>query len=134
MKQRLLNSRRGAVMVVVIVCVMLASLAAASLMKMAVAQRRMIETQHWQLQAAWLAEAGLERAAARLDADAQYTGETWDLPAAEMPALHGAAVKIEVAAAPRRPNRRLVHVRADYPDHPRHRARHTKRAVVQLTQ
>ena len=72
------------------------------------------------------------RAAARLAADPGYQGETWNVPAEQLAGSDAAVVNIEVQPAGEQPDLRLVSVRADYPDHPRHRARQTKRALVQL--
>ena len=126
------SRRRGAVLVMVLVCMMVALVILTSLVKLAAAGRRMTDRQAWQVQASWLAESGLERAAWRLAADADYAGETWTLSADQMAAADAAVVRIEVETIPEQPNRRLVRVRADYPDHPQHRARQTKQAVVQL--
>ena len=124
--------RQGVVLVVVIVCVMVAAVVFTSIVKLAAAQRRMIDRQSWQMQATWLAESGLERAAWRLAADPNYPGETWTLPADQLAGTDGAVVKINVETIPELPNRRLVRIRADYPDHPQHRSRQSKQAVVQL--
>jgi len=124
--------RRGAVLVMVLVCMMVALVILTSLVKLAAAGRRMTDRQAWQVQASWLAESGLERAAWRLAADADYTGETWTLSADQLAAADAAVVRIEVETIPEQPNRRLVRIRADYPDHPQHRSRQSKQAVVQL--
>ena len=139
--------RRGAVMVMVLVCAMVALVIFASIVRLAAAGRRITDQQSRQVQATWLAESGLERAAWRLAADADYTGETWTISAEEFEVTDATAVKIavvkiavvkiavvkiEVQTIPEQPNRRLVSIRADYPDHPQHRSRQSKQAVVQL--
>jgi len=124
--------RRGAALVVALVCLAVASAVFMSLLKVAVAQRGALESHAWQVQAAWLAESALERAAARLAADADYPGENWKLPAEAFGGHHGAAVTIEVLGVSKRPDCRLVRVRADYPDHPQHRSRESKQVLVQL--
>ena len=126
------KGRRGVILVAVIVCTAVASMIFLSTVKTVAAGRRMMQEQSWRLQAAWLAESGLERAAARLAADPGYQGETWNVPAEQLAGSDAAVVNIEVQPAGEQPDLRLVSVRADYPDHPRHRARQTKRALVQL--
>ena len=126
------DRRRGAVLVMVLVCAMVALAILVSLVKLAAAGRRMVDQQSWQVQAVWLAESGLERAAWRLAADADYKGETWTLPADQLAAADAAVVQIRVETIPEQPNRRLVRVRADYPDHPTNRVRLSKQAVVEL--
>jgi len=116
----------------VLVCAMVALAILVSMVKLAAADRRMVDQQSWQVQAAWLAESGLERAAWRLAADADYKGETWTLPTVQVAATDAAVVRIQVETIPEQPNRRLVRVQADYPDHPQHRARESKQAVLEL--
>lgn len=124
--------RRGAVLLVALVAIAVTSVVFASLLRLSVAERRRVQTEAWQMQAAWLAESGLERAAARLGADAAYQGETWRLSADQLGAAYEAAVKIQVEAIPDEPERRRVRVEADYPDHPHQRARRTRAVVVQV--
>ena len=126
------HRRRGAVLVMVLVCAMVALVIFASIVKLAAAGRRVTDEQARQVQASWLAESGLERAAWRLAAEADYTGETWTLSADQLSGADAAVVKIEVEAVPEQPNRRLVRIRADYPDHPQHRSRQSKQAVVEV--
>lgn len=126
------DRRRGAVLVMVLVCMMVALAILVSLVKLAAAGRRMVDEQSWQVQAVWLAESGLERAAWRLATDADYTGETWTLSADQLAAADAAVVTIQVETIREQPNGRLVRVQADYPDHPQHRARESKQAVVRL--
>ena len=81
-------------MVMVIVCLVVATVVCGLLLKTAVLARESADAQHHRVQARWLAESGIERAAARLAQDARYSGETWTLPAAELP--HGGLVRIAV--------------------------------------
>lgn len=79
------------------------------------------------LQAEYLAVAGYDLAAAQLAADANYTGQTWDLAAEELGGQDRAVVVIEVAASAVGERTRAVTVVADYPaeaasvDRERHR-------------
>ena len=124
--------QRGAALIVTIVCMMAATVIFMSVLQLAVAERRAIRTQQWRVQAGWLAESALQRATNRLAADAEYAGETWKIPADELAGEDDAVVKIEVRPVADQPNRRVVHVRADYPDDPQQRARYEKQAVVDL--
>ena len=126
------NTRQGAILVIVLVCVAIASITFMSIAKVVSAQRRSTQKEAWRVEATWLAESGLERAAWRLTAEPDYTGETWTLAADQLDAAEGAVVEIRVETIPEQPNRRLVHVRADYPDHPQHRSRQSKQVVVEL--
>jgi Tfp pilus assembly protein PilX len=124
------DRHRGAVLIVVLVCFAVAAVLFVVLARQALAARRMVEKQLWGVQAQWVAEAAVERAAARLSADAKYSGETWTIPAAEFSGDSGAAASIRVEGVAGRPDRRLVRVEADYPDDPVHRVRWTTQAVV----
>jgi len=124
--------RRGVVLLVAIVCIAIASMIFLSLLQLSVAERRRVETASWQVQAAWLAESGIERAAAQLAADPDYRGETWNLSTDALGGPHEAVVTIQVETIPQRQQRRLVHVRADYPDHPQHRARQSKQVAIDV--
>jgi Tfp pilus assembly protein PilV len=95
-----------------------------------IAQRDSVEAAAWRIQATWLAESALERAAAQLAADAAYRGETWTIPAKELDAHNAAVVRIEVQTVSESPKARRVRVQADFPNHPEHRARQTKETVV----
>jgi len=118
------------VLIVVLVCVAVAAAVLMAVLRMSLAERESFRLQTRQLQAAWLAESGLERAAARLAADPQYAGETWHIAAEELGGLDAAVVTIRVEPAPHEPARRLVRVEADYPDHPQFRARKSKQVLV----
>ena len=119
-------------LIVALVCVVVALAITVSIIKLAATGRRMCRERSWQVQAAWLAESGLERAAWRLADQPDYTGETWSLSADELATTDAAVVTIQVETIPDRPDRRRVRVRADYPNHPQHRARASKQAVVQV--
>ena len=125
------RARRGIVLFIAVVCMAIAMVIFLSLLRLSVAERRRVETEAWQLQAAWLAESGIERAAARLAADAAYEGETWNLSGDVLGGRHDAVVRIQVERVPEHEDRRLVHVEADYPDDPVQRARRTKQVMVQ---
>ena len=84
------------------------------------------------LQAEWLAESGLERAAVRLAEAPDYRGETWQVPAADLGGPWSGTVTIAVEPVAAQPARRTVRVQADYPDGVEPRARRRKHATVEL--
>jgi len=126
------GSRRGAVLIAAMVCVAVATVVLISIVRMAGAGRRTMQTEAWRLQAAWLAESGLERAAWRLASDGAYSGETWTVAPEALAGGEAGVVEIEVEEIPGEADRRLVRVRADYPDQPQHRARQSRRVIVQI--
>ena len=113
-----------------IVCVVVATAAMYSLVRLAMGQRVRVEAESRRLQCVWLAESALDRAAWRLAADPKYPGETWKVAADALGGTDPAVVLIQVEPLPEQPMRRLVRVRADYPDHPIDRVRLSKQAVV----
>ena len=124
--------RRGAVLMTVMVCLALALAIGAAALRAGVARRGVAKGEERRLQAAWLAESGLERASARLAEAPDYDGETWEVPADDLGGRDAGAVLIRVEPAEGQPRRRLVRVRADYPTDPSRRARVSKSATIDL--
>ncbi len=138
--------RRGTVLVMALACLVILGVLQVLLVQAAVARRRLSHEQAFRHQARWLAEAGIERAAARLAAEADYRGETWQVSAEELPpsgqgASQPASVEIDVQSATAaadqrsddRANERMVRVRAAYPrDLPR-RVVYEKQITVSLS-
>jgi type II secretory pathway pseudopilin PulG len=122
---------RALTAVAVLVCLIIVTLVAGAVLKVALSQRDQTRAAEQRLQAEWLAEAGIQRALARLAAEPGYTGETWEIPPRDLDSVDGAQVAITVARAPGDGRKRDVRVHADYPlDAPR-RARHSKQVVVE---
>jgi len=124
------RTRRGAVIIIVMVCFVLAAAMFVSLARLAAVERRAARTRQWNAQARWLAEAALERAVAQLYERADYSGETWTIAPEEFSGRQGAVVRIGVEPLADRPDRCRVRVEADFPDDPRHRCRCKKEIVV----
>jgi hypothetical protein len=127
---------RAMITVAVLVCLLVITLICGSLLRLVQSQRTQIHSEELRLQADWLAESGLERAAARLGEDPAYHGETWSLSADELGGPASGVVTITVE--PRREgdqdasNERLVTVLADYPRDPPRRVRARKQGIVGL--
>ena len=121
--------RRGAVLIVVLVCLALATTMFVLVVKQAVAERRAIDRSHSALQSLWLAEAGVERAVARLAAEEDYAGETWIIPGQQL-SRDDAVVRIKVEKVADRPERRSIRVEADYPSGSEHRCRRVKQILM----
>jgi hypothetical protein len=127
------NGRRrrdGMVLVVVIVCLMVAAMMLVAVARQAGTARRAVRTDQFSAQAQWLAEAGVERALARLGADPAYAGETWPIPAKELDGQNDAEVRIQTEKVPSRPDRLDIRVEADYPLSPELRCRRAKQIEV----
>ncbi len=102
-------ARRGGALIVVLVCITVASAILVSLVRLGVAQRREAEVRDWETQAVWLAESGLDRAAARLAVDPKYGGETWTIPSSVFGGNKSGRVEIAVRPIANQPTLRGPH-------------------------
>jgi Tfp pilus assembly protein PilX len=125
--------RRGAVLVIVLILLLAVVVVIGSLMCMLLAEQRQLRSHDDRLQAMWLAESGLQRAAARLTHSADYAGETWAVSAESLGGDRAGNVEIQVQGVAGEPGVRRVQVTADYPADPVHRKRHSKQITIRLT-
>lgn len=93
------SSRKGGALVIALVLLTVASLLGIVVVRSVIAHARQLQRTPWRLQAEALAEAGLNRAAAQLRVAPDYTGETWQIPAAELGEHFAARVEIRRDAA-----------------------------------
>jgi type II secretory pathway component PulK len=126
------SRRPGAVLAAVLAALVVALAICGALLQTAVAERQQLRVIERRAQAVWLAESGLERAAARLAADTAYRGERWAISAGELGGPHGAIVEIEVRDAKEDAKWRSVQATAVYPDQGDLMARKSKQALVRL--
>ncbi len=126
------HQRRGGVMVAVMLCVLVVSLISVSLVKLALAQRRQVRRAELQLQAECLAQSALDRAATRIQADPNYSGETWERSAESFPGNRAGVVRIVVASVDAKTTQRRVSVVADYPAGTEQRARVSRETTIEL--
>lgn len=126
--------RRGAVLIMTLVCLALATIVGGVLLRWIVLEHKLLATRANESQARWLAETGIERAAARLAADADYSGETWQFSAGELPSGHAAQVELRIEAIEGQPRQRSLLVMAEYPTDADAPARVRKQIVYQLPQ
>ena len=78
---KLSRRQRGIVLAATLACLFLAILLSAGLGAATLSGHRRLEQEVLRQQAACLAESAAGRAAARLQLDAEYAGETWSIPA-----------------------------------------------------
>ena len=130
--QRLLSRRRGSIMIGAAICLLLATMLLASALKLASTGRRQVRQDQLRMQANWLAEAGLERAAARLEAEAGYQGETWKIAANDLDGQHAGQVVIKVDPAEDAEDLRTVIVEASYPAGATPSATRTRRSIIPI--
>jgi hypothetical protein len=118
------------VLAAAIACVFLTVLLSAGLVTSALRRHRQLERQVQDVQAVWLAESGMRRAAAQLANNPDYKGETWIVPAEELGRTFAGRVVIGVSTAEDNPSRHVT-VEAFYPDDPVNRTRVAK--VIEWT-
>ncbi len=108
-------SRRGAVLVLALVCVALIVAILASLITISRNQHKQKVRDELALQADWMAESAFERAVAMLDADAEYAGEEWFIPSPTAGDERSGLALIAVEPIEGRPDERIVTVSATFP-------------------
>lgn len=92
--------------------------------------RQMIKARH-EVQAQWLAQAGIDRAVAQLRKSESYRGEIWHVPADELDGLDAAEVQIRVEPAEKSGELHLA-VEARNPSDPIHGVKQTREATIHL--
>ena len=112
--------RSGAAMVIALVALLVVTLIAGMLLRTTIALHRQSRAYERQLQAAWLADSAVARAAAQLASSAEFQGETWTVDLA--PQAGRGVVVIAVEKIDDQPQRRKIAIEARYPDDPVHRA------------
>jgi hypothetical protein len=108
-----LRSRRGAVLIMALVCLALITAIGGALVRWALMEHNLLRSREQASQARWLAEAGIELAAAKLATAQDYAGETWLVPAADLP--EGQSARVRVQVVPIEAGRRSIEVEVEYP-------------------
>jgi Tfp pilus assembly protein PilX len=131
MKPLLRNDRRALLVLSVLACLTLVMLLAAAWLRILVLERQQLRAQQNRMQAEYLAQSALSRAAARLAANPKYDGETFRASAESLGAGSPAAVTIRVEAGDD-PQDRLVTASAQVPADGRDRAQRSIQQKIPL--
>ena len=110
--------RSGAVLAMVMVSLLVASMLGLALIETVLMHYRQMHVMHRQQQCFWLAEAGIQRAIQRLADSSDYQGEKWQVSADVLGAARSAVVAIEVTTAAGPPRTRDILVEARFSDDP----------------
>src|SRR5690606_1932738 len=103
------RQQHGVVLICALVCLSVATALVVTTVQQSLGVRRQGRMQ-WQLrQTEYLLDAGIRRAVARLSADEDYAGETWQ-PAAALPGFASVAVEIDVLPSDEESSTRQVTV------------------------
>lgn len=100
-----------------------------STLRLLATQQRAIVGERNAAQAQWLAEAGLERAAAQLAADPNYSGETWEISEQDFADPFTASVTIRVENDNENTLARRITAEASYPGSGAHSSR-ARRTII----
>ena len=126
------RDRRGVIVLIVMVCLLLVTMIGGSLLKLGLTQRRQARREQMRQQAMWLAESGIERAAAQLRINSDYEGEDWTLAGTDSIRGKQATVKISIQQSDESADRRTIAVVADFPRDTDQRVRISKQVVIDL--
>jgi type II secretory pathway pseudopilin PulG len=110
-----MKRRAGFALIGVMIVLVIASMLVVSWFKSISAQRDQLRMAEDRLAAEWLADGAIDRAAAKLRDNKDYTGETWAISAGELDAQDGAAIEIRVSPVDSHSDRRTIEIAADYP-------------------
>ena len=109
-------SRRGAVLVIVMICLLIVSLLMASLLKSALLQRRQTMKEQFRVQAEWILESALERAALQRLKNPEYQGEVWKISSADLGTRYSGSAKITLKATGVGDSLISIQARVKYPE------------------
>ena len=126
--------RRGAVLLVALICTLVAVMLFGTLLKIAVTGHGQLRNEERRVQADWLAEAGVERAAALLESNPDYAGETWQIAPQEFGGRFSGTVRIVVETNPNQPEHRVVSVQSHYPAGMEQSFQSRKRVAITVSQ
>lgn len=128
------RQRRGAVLIMALVCLVLAVTIGGALLRWVVLEHKLLATRADESQTRWLAEAAVERAAARLSSDAEYSGEIWEIAADELRTGQAGRIELRIDAIEGQSRQRSITVVAEYPLDAGTPARVRKQITYQLPQ
>jgi len=113
---------RGSGLVIALVTLLVVTSIMGSIMHALLTELRQTRQTAIEVQAQWLADAAVERAAVRLAANSSYAGETWnvDLPASSSGAESHGVVEIKIERGDGEKRAQII-VHANYPDDSRRR-------------
>lgn len=113
---RFLAKKNGIVTAAALICLAVAAAIFASVLRGLVAQRRDTDRLQRAVQARWVAESAVQRAAAQLATNAGYTGELWQIPPVQLDGRQSANVEIAVAKPDDLKAQRSLQISALFPD------------------
>jgi type II secretory pathway component PulK len=105
--------RRGILILAVLACLTLVTILAGVWLRMLTLERQQARSQQFTLQAEYLADSAMRRATAKLAANSDYRGETWQPSAEGLGLAIPAKVTIEVETDKDNPQTRSIRISAE---------------------
>jgi hypothetical protein len=110
---KIARRRKGAVLVVTLACLVIVMALSGQMLVGALRSSRQMHAERDLLQCEQLLQAGVDRAARRIEADAEYMGEMLEAPPAELGGVAAGRVTIDVSRVESEAPR--IRVQAEYP-------------------
>ncbi len=126
------SRRRGAGLIVALTTLLVVMLMTGTIVQALVSEIRQTRRNASELQAHWLADAALARAAAQIRADVAYSGETWQVAIADDESDVGVA-EIRVERLSDEPTSVRLLIETRYPDHPTRRITTQRSFLIPMT-
>ncbi|HBL47633.1 hypothetical protein [Gimesia sp.] len=127
------GSRKGAVIIIPLVCLILALAVVGELLKQTSLEINQLKKSQFHLQATWLGEAAVQRTVRRLKENMDYSGEVWQISSEEMGGVYPGEVIIEIERnSEQNQSTILVRTKASYPADESKRVRVIHEWPVQL--
>jgi type II secretory pathway component PulK len=126
------TSRRGAVLVLAMVCLLVVATIGVALTQLLVEEHRQARQRQYQLQALWLAESAVQRAATQLRVSPDYEGETWQIEARSMGSRWPAEAVIRIEPVESEQMLRRIVVQARYPKRELYGVLQQRQILIQL--
>lgn len=125
------QQRRGLALLASLVALAVAAAVLFALLRSTAGQHRQVDMLIYQEQARWLAESGVEKAAASIAVDTDYRGEEWTVSAEQMGADSAGMVSITVTPNTEEPMRYAIRSQASFPSGSPTPARYTVELTLQ---
>lgn len=123
-------SRRGAVLVIIMICLLLISLLMSSLLKSALLQRRQIIKEQYRVQAEWILESALERAAQQRMENVEYKGEVWEISPMDLGTRYSGSAEITLKTKGKDNRLISIQARVTYPENAPYSVTRTKNIIL----
>ena len=124
--------RAGTVLVIFMVSLAMLSMTAVALVRVTLLQRSMVRNNELRIQSEWLFQSAVVRASSRLNSNAEYSGEEWNIAAKSLGQTFDALAKISIEAVDGKTNERRAAITVIYPPDNAERATVSRTVTISL--